>query len=76
MLAGLVIAGLLSDRVWVWPALDCSGSRVRQSPNRKHWTGVFDPSVLPYGGSGNLKCLDLELTWNYCFEVWFTSLLA
>jgi hypothetical protein len=72
MLAGLVIAGHLSDRVLVWPALDCSGSRIRRSPDRRHWTGVFDASVLPYGGPEDVKCLDLDLTWNYCFEVRLT----
>jgi hypothetical protein len=66
---GLILAGLLSDRVWQWPLLDCSGMRVHQSNDAKHWTRVFDNRVLPYGGPADLKCIDLELTWNYCMEV-------
>ena len=67
---GLVIAGHLSNRVWEWPLLDCASKRIAQSADaKKHWTGVFDNSVLPYGGPGDLKCIDLDLTWNYCMEV-------
>lgn len=66
---GLILAGFLSDRVWLWPLLDCSGLRAHQSNDAKHWTGVFDNRVLPYGGPADLKCIDLDLTWNYCMEV-------
>jgi hypothetical protein len=69
MLTGLIIAGHLSDRVWLWPLLDCSSKRIAQSRKAKHWSGTFDNTVLPYGGPGNVKCIDLDLTWNYCMQV-------
>lgn len=69
MHAGLVTAGLLSKRVWVWPPFECSSRRAEPSREARHWTGTKDRNVLPFGGPGHLQCLDLTLTWNYCMEV-------
>ena len=66
---GLIVMGLMMDRVWVWPPLDCHGKRSKQSSDPKHWMGVYDPEILPFGGPKNLKCLDFTLTWNNCMEV-------
>jgi hypothetical protein len=66
---GIILAGYLSQRVWHWPLLDCSSKRIGQSTSPRHWHGVFDNTVLPYGGLGNVKCIDLDLTWNVCMEV-------
>lgn len=67
MYEGLVLAGLLSHRVWRWPLLDCTSWRIQQKAD--HWTGVYDPTVIPYGGTAALACYDLDMTWNHCMEV-------
>lgn len=69
MLLGLVIAGHLSERTWVWPALRCDSTRFRRADEPWRWTGVDDAEALPYGGRDALRCIDLELTWNGCMEV-------
>lgn len=66
---GLILAGHLSNRVWVWPSVDCSSSRFSRNSDPGIWTGTIDGNALFYGGPENLQCIDLELTWNYCYEV-------
>lgn len=66
---GLIVAGHISNRVWVWPSVNCSSERFRQERSEENWMGVMDSEVLFYGGPNNLKCMDLTLTWNYCMEV-------
>lgn len=66
---GLILAGYLSDRVWVWPHVDCASKRFSHDHSFEIWTGTKDTNALYYGGPNNLKCIDLELTWNYCMEV-------
>ena len=66
---GLILAGYLSNRVWVWPSVDCSSKRFYQDRSPGIWTGTKDMEALFYGGPDNLHCIDLELTWNYCYEV-------
>lgn len=66
---GLILAGHLSNRVWVWPKVDCDSKRFSHDGSVEVWTGTTDGNALFYGGPNNLKCIDLELTWNYCMEV-------
>jgi hypothetical protein len=66
---GLILAGYLSNRVWVWPRVDCASKRFSHVDHSVIWTNTTDPNALFYGGQDNLKCIDLELTWNYCMEV-------
>jgi hypothetical protein len=66
---GLIVAGHISNRTWVWPAANCSSMRFIQSTAEEHWMRVHDPEVLFFGGPDNLRCIDLTFTWNYCMEV-------